>query len=55
MNTPSERLVAGLDIGSAKTTAIIAEVVGDLPKHPTIKVLDYVHKFVWDNATVKVN
>ena len=24
-----ERLVAGLDIGSAKTTAIIAEVVGD--------------------------
>ena len=34
-----ERLVAGLDIGSAKTTAIIAEVVGDLPKHPTIKVL----------------
>src|SRR5260221_1373109 len=35
----SDRLVAGLDIGSAKTTAIIAEVVGDLPKHPTIKVL----------------
>src|SRR5487761_2257542 len=35
----AERLVAGLDIGSAKTTAIIAEVVGDLPKHPTIKVL----------------
>ena len=34
-----ERLVAGLDIGSAKTTAIIAEVVGDLPKHPSIKVL----------------
>ena len=34
-----ERLVAGLDIGSAKTTAIIAEVVGDLPKHPTIKIL----------------
>src|SRR3954463_15182857 len=34
-----ERLVAGLDIGSAKTTAIIAEVEGDLPKHPTIKVL----------------
>ena len=27
-----ERLVAGLDIGSAKTTAIIAEVVGDLPQ-----------------------
>ena len=34
-----ERLVAGLDIGSAKTTAIIAEVVGDLPRHPTIKIL----------------
>src|SRR5258705_9097522 len=34
----SDRLVAGLDIGSAKTTAIIAEVVGDM-KHPTIKVL----------------
>ena len=37
MNT--ERLVAGLDLGSAKTTAIIAEVVGDLPKNPAIKVL----------------
>lgn len=35
----SERLVSGLDIGSAKTTAIIATVEGDLPKHPTIKVL----------------
>ena len=35
----AERLVAGLDIGSAKTTAIIAEVVGDLPKYPSIKVL----------------
>jgi len=34
-----ERLVAGLDIGSAKTTAIIAEVVGELPRHPGIKVL----------------
>src|SRR5919112_1888355 len=34
-----ERLVAGLDIGSAKTTAIIAEVVGELPRHPTIKIL----------------
>ena len=37
MNT--DRLVAGLDIGSAKTTAIIAEVVGDLPKAPGIRVL----------------
>src|SRR3569832_1847965 len=34
-----DRLVAGLVIGSAKTTAIIAEAEGDLPKHPTIKVL----------------
>src|SRR6187549_2418429 len=34
-----ERLVAGLDIGSAKTTAIIAEVVGELPRHPTLKIL----------------
>ncbi|MBX6332454.1 MAG: cell division protein FtsA [Gemmatimonadaceae bacterium] len=34
-----ERLVAGLDIGSSRTTAIIAEVVGDLPKYPKIKVL----------------
>ena len=34
-----ERLVAGLDIGSSKTTAIIGEVVGDLPKHPSLKIL----------------
>jgi cell division protein FtsA len=34
-----ERLVAGLDIGSSRTTAIIAEVVGELPKHPNIKVM----------------
>ena len=34
----SDRLVAGLDIGSAKTTAVIAEVVGET-KRPTIKVL----------------
>src|SRR5471032_1058378 len=34
-----ERLIAALDIGSAKTTAIVAEVEGDLPKHPTLKVL----------------
>ena len=33
-----DRLVAGLDIGSAKTTAVIAEVVGDL-KHPTVNIL----------------
>src|SRR5918997_261859 len=35
----AEHLVAGLDVGSAKTTAIIAEVVGDLPKHPELRVL----------------
>ena len=35
----TENLVAGLDIGSAKTTAVIAEVVGDLPKHPTVNIL----------------
>src|SRR3954470_17565322 len=34
-----ERLVGGLDIGSAKTTAIIAEVVGDLPRNPSIRIL----------------
>ncbi len=34
-----DRLVAGLDIGSAKTTAVIAEVSGDLPKHPTVNIL----------------
>jgi cell division protein FtsA len=34
-----ERLVAGLDIGSAKTTAVIAEVVGEFPKHPEIRIL----------------
>src|SRR5688572_21501621 len=37
MNT--DRLVAGLDIGSAKTTAVIVEVVGELPRNPSIKVL----------------
>lgn len=34
-----ERVVAGLDIGSARTTAIIAEVTGDGRRHPGIKVL----------------
>ena len=34
-----ERLVAGLDLGSAKTTALIAEVVGELPRSPALKVL----------------
>jgi cell division protein FtsA len=34
-----DRLVAGLDIGSAKTTVIIAEVVGELTGPARIKVL----------------
>ncbi len=33
------RLVAGLDLGSTKTCAVIAEVVGDLPRLPLAKVL----------------
>jgi cell division protein FtsA len=35
----SDRLVAALDIGSAHTTALIAEVTGELPRRPTLKVL----------------
>ena len=35
----TEHLVAGLDVGSAKTTAIIAEVVGELPDNPELRVL----------------
>jgi cell division protein FtsA len=34
-----ERVIAGLDIGSAKTTVVIAEAVGDISRQPTIKVL----------------
>ena len=34
-----QRLVAGLDLGSTKTCAVIAEVVGDLPRRPLAKVL----------------
>jgi cell division protein FtsA len=34
-----DRLIAGLDIGSAKTTAVIGEVHGELPRHPTVKIL----------------
>jgi cell division protein FtsA len=33
------QLVAGLDLGSTKTCAVIAEVVGDLPRLPLAKVL----------------
>ena len=34
-----ERLVAGLDIGSSRTTAIIAEAVGDFPNAASLKIL----------------
>ena len=37
--TEPMNLVAGLDIGSAKTTALIAEVVGELPRNPVVKIL----------------
>lgn len=33
------RLVAGLDLGSTKTCAVIAEVAGDLPRAPLAKIL----------------
>ena len=33
------QLVAGLDLGSTKTCAVIAEVVGDVPRVPLAKVL----------------
>jgi len=33
------QVVAGLDLGSTKTCAVIAEVVGDLPRVPLAKVL----------------
>src|SRR5438128_12435379 len=32
-------MVAGLDLGSTKTCAVIAEVVGELPRLPLAKVL----------------
>lgn len=34
-----ERIVGGLDIGSAKTTALIAEIVGDRQRSATVKIL----------------
>jgi len=37
--TRDRRLVAGLDLGSTKTCAVIAEVVGDLPRSPVAKIL----------------
>src|SRR5206468_2085719 len=33
------RLVAGLDLGSTKTCAVIAELAGDLPRAPLAKIL----------------
>lgn len=32
-------VIAGLDIGSSKTAVVVAEVAGDLPRHPQVKVL----------------
>jgi cell division protein FtsA len=34
-----ERVIAGLDIGSAKTTVVIAEAVGEMNRQPTLKIL----------------
>ena len=34
-----ERVIAGLDIGSAKTTVVIAESTGDLHRQTTLKIL----------------
>ena len=36
---PERRLVAGLDLGSTKTCAVIAELAGDLPRAPLAKIL----------------
>src|SRR5262245_64524046 len=37
--TDRRLLVAGLDLGSAKTCAVIAELQGDLPRSPLAKIL----------------
>ncbi len=34
-----ERVIAGLDIGSAKTTVVIAEAMGDLQRQTSLKIL----------------
>ena len=34
-----ERIIAGLDIGSAKTTVVIAEAVGDRKSSPSLRIL----------------
>ena len=36
---PDRRLVAGLDLGSTKTCAVIAELAGELPRSPLAKIL----------------
>jgi cell division protein FtsA len=36
---PERRLVAGLDLGSTKTCAVIAELAGELPRSPIAKIL----------------
>src|SRR5437667_7817512 len=36
---PDRRLVAGLDLGSTKTCAVIAELAGELPRAPLAKIL----------------
>jgi len=37
--TRERRLVAGLDLGTTKTCAVIAEVTGDFPRAPVAKIL----------------
>ncbi|HEX4633566.1 MAG TPA: cell division protein FtsA [Gemmatimonadales bacterium] len=39
MSKNERRLVAGLDLGSTKTCVVIAEVAGDLPRVPVVKIL----------------
>lgn len=39
MSRGERTLVAGLDLGSTKTCAVIAEVAGDLPRIPLVKIL----------------
>ncbi|HEU5467321.1 MAG TPA: cell division protein FtsA [Gemmatimonadales bacterium] len=39
MSKNERRLVAGLDLGSTKTCAVIAEIAGDLPRVPVVKIL----------------
>ena len=34
-----DRIIAGLDIGSAKTTVVIAEAIGDRKSTPSLRIL----------------